>query len=648
MVIYYYDIIMYEIKDKLGHFRKRLNDMRGEREPFENQWYFNQLQVEAQSYEDGDKFYPNTKLEQAIIEMRLWGRTSDITIDVEPDQYEPNLDEAIIAKHVLYKFMHEEEWHKQLRYWRHDKAVTGTGVFFCGISHDITCEIKRDEVKLDVQVGNGYFNNKGKKKVYNEKWYFMPQNVPLASFYVDDNAMQQPDFARAVDCIMCEFGDKEDLIAKYKNVPWVDKDALESLMPTATGETEYGQDVKHGQIVLYHYFNRITKDWYIVGNEKAVIYETMYEFDCEWLPFVLCQHHPRNNKLYGMGDPEVIAALKATKNATWQAIVGWTLLSSGKLLLSGNSGEFTDSMDNAARVYSWEITIKEVTNSVENYKQIDTNINMSNNLNLLQLIDDEVRAATGIDVRAAFEAPEQNLGQTEIKEENKAIRLKAIDELEDLAIGAALTIALANIVKFAPVLKRSTKEISFNGNIKEFESEYTITIPDVTIKKKGKNTMVEEDMWSYGELEFTKDLIKGNNKVRVTTASTNNSKLNVIEKNKAKEMVNIIKVLSEVYGLENIIRDIPLEQSWSIVAHAYWLGDKDTVVKSKKKKIKDKNAAMLKAFWDFISTMWDGSNQQGVQWPIEGAWEITWGQAMPTGWGKISDLPDGEATTILW
>lgn len=214
----------------------------------------------------------------------------------------------------------------------------------------------------------------------------------------------------------------------------VNKEALESLLPTAKDVSEYGQHVANGQVVLYHYFNKLSKDWIIVGNGKEIIYETKYEFDCDGLPFVMCQHHPRNNKLYGMGEPEVIAALKATKNATWQAIVDGTMLSGGKLLLAGNSGEFTDSMDNAAKVYGGEITIKEVTNSVENYKQIDTNINQSNNLNLLELIDEEVRAATGIDVKAAFEVPEQNLGQTEIKEENKAIRLKSIDELEDLAI----------------------------------------------------------------------------------------------------------------------------------------------------------------------------------------------------------------------
>jgi hypothetical protein len=98
------------------------------------------------------------------------------------------------------------------------------------------------------------------------------------------------------------------------------------------------------------------------------------------------------------------------------------------------------------------------------------------------LIDEEVRAATGIDVKAAFEVPEQNLGQTEIKEENKAIRLKAIDELEDFAISEALTICLNNLIKFAPILKRSRKEISFNGKITEITSPYTLQLPDVKIE----------------------------------------------------------------------------------------------------------------------------------------------------------------------
>lgn len=639
---------MFEIKDKLSHFKKRLNDMRWEREPFEDQWYFNQLQTEATSYEDWEKFYPNTKLEQAIIEMRLWQRSSDIMFDVEPDQYEPNTDEAVIAKHVLYKFVHEESWHKELRKRRHDKAVTWTWVFFCWISHDITCEVRREKIKIWPEIGNWYFSNKWKKKVFNEKWYFMPQNVPLVSFYVDDNAIQQPDFWRAVDCIMCEFGKKEDIVAKYENVPWVDKDALEALSNTATWETEYWEDVRHWQVVLHHYFNKITKDWFIVGNEKEIIYETLYEFDTPWLPFVLCQHHPRNNKLYWMGEPEVIAALKATKNATWQAIVDSTMLSGWKLLLAWNSWEFTDSVDQSARVYWWEITIKEVTNSVENYKEIDTRIDMTGNMNLLELIDDEVRSATGIDVKAAFEVPEQNLWQTEIKEENKAIRLKSIDELEDVAIWEAMTMALANIVKFAPVLKKSTKEISFNWEVQEVESGYTISIPDVKIINKDWRTYVEEDMWNYWELEFTEDIIKGRNKVRVTTGSTNNSKLNVIEKNKAFEMVNVIKMLSDVYWPEKIIEMFPVDQIETRINNAFWYWDRDTEVKSKKQRVKDENMEKIWAFREFITSLTEDANQQGMEWPTLWGWQTNKDQWRPQLWAWLPKENKPPTPAVLW
>lgn len=69
----------------------------------------------------------------------------------------------------------------------------------------------------------------------------------------------------------------------------------------------------------------------------------------------------------------------------------------------------TDSVDEQMRVYSGEISIKDVTNSIEQYKEIDTRVDLSSSLNLLELVDEEVRAATGIDVKAAFEVPEQNL-----------------------------------------------------------------------------------------------------------------------------------------------------------------------------------------------------------------------------------------------
>lgn len=72
---------------------------------------------------------------------------------------------------------------------------------------------------------------------------------------------------------------------------------------------------------------------------------------------------------------------------------------------------------------------------------------------------DEIRMNTGMDMRAPFEAPAQQLGTVEIMEENKAIRYKAVDESRDLAIDRAFTHALNNICKYAPALLRKVEEI---------------------------------------------------------------------------------------------------------------------------------------------------------------------------------------------
>lgn len=626
---------MYQIENPLEHVRKRLSKMREARQPYEEQRTLNQDQTEATSREEEDKFYPNTKLEQAIIEMRLWGRAWDVVIDVEPDQHEPNEKEATIAKHILYKFMHEEKFHKTLRQRRHDKAITWTGVLRCWISHFITCEIQKNDIKIKPQIGNGFYEKKGKKKVYHENRQFLPTNLALSSFFIDENAINQPNFERAVDCIMCEYWTKEEMIHRRGDVPWVDKEALERLENKTENDPERGEVSPDGRVTLYHYFNRLTKDWIIMGNETEIIYKSEYEYECDWLPFVVCQQHPRNNCIYGIGEPEMVSALKAAKNATRQAIIDGVMLSSGKMLLVGNSWELVDSVDSQARVYSGAITMKEVTNSVEQYKEVDTRIDLNPMSVLLDLIDNEVRIATWIDMKAPFEVSEQNLWQTEIKEENKTIRLKSIDELEDFAIGEALTISLNNLIKFAPTLKKSKKEIDVNGNISEVVSDYTIQIPNVRIdKKKG---YIEEDLGEYGELEFTDDLVKGKVKVRVITSSTSNNRLTVLEKNKVKELGEIISTAEQIYWPDLVMEQAPFDFFRQKVMSAYGYGDKDTQAKSKKQQTKEKNAKMLqmiKELWQSFTQLSQDAIQPQVQWTPQA---VQWA-------GKEAQTP----ATVLW
>ena len=74
----------------------------------------------------------------------------------------------------------------------------------------------------------------------------------------------------------------------------------------------------------------------------------------------------------------------------------------------------------------------------------------------MEVINAEIRQDTWEDPRAGFEAPEDTLGQTEIVEENKTIRVKSIHESRDIALDKALTYTLQNI---AYELKRRKKEL---------------------------------------------------------------------------------------------------------------------------------------------------------------------------------------------
>ena len=147
-------------------------------------------------------------------------------------------------------------------------------------------------------------------------------------------------------------------------------------------------------------------------------------------------------------------------------------------------------------------------------------------------------------------------------------------------------------------MKRSTKEISFNGKITEITSPYTLQLPDVKIE----GIQVEEELGNYGELEFTDNMVKGYVKVRVVTSSTNNSKLKVLDKNKVKEMVDIIKVASETYGIDKVAELVPLDWFWGTVTQAYGYGDKDTQAKSKKQKTKDENIKKLEAIQEMAQS----------------------------------------------
>jgi hypothetical protein len=162
-------------------------------------------------------------------------------------------------------------------------------------------------------------------------------------------------------------------------------------------------------------------------------------------------------------------------------------------------------------------------------------------------LDKEIREATGLDINAAFEAYHETLGQTEIREENKAIRQKGTDELMNQALDKALTMMLSNISRFAPVVLRVMTDIEVNGKKTKLTQRPKIQIRDVKVTVKKGQQYIEEDYGNYGYLELTPETLGGDMTVNVITPNTFNSALASIEKERQKEFMNNLAILADVY-----------------------------------------------------------------------------------------------------
>jgi hypothetical protein len=586
--------------DTLWHINKRYNDMRSERDKFLVEWETDDLQYEAETYEDNMwNLHVNTPMEQNLTEMELW-RTAGLPLfDVQPDGYRADVQKLETARYILHYFIDKEQRYKENRRWKMDKSKYGTGIFFTGIRMEIDIvpeywEWEEESTKL------AFWNHKKAKETQKINWSFTPQNVPIRMFLFDDRAMRQSNFDRAQDCIMLEFLTKEELTTRYWDNKYFNKKVIEWAVETQIEEGEYGILTEQPMIVLYHYFNKSTKQYAIVINKTDTLFDWKMLYKDWKLPFVVCQHYPNNACIYGIGIPRKVRAEKAYTNNMKQYMLDWARLWSGKILAMGNSWEVVDWN---LSVWAWQINIARFSNSIEQVKEISTGVDLNWPLAVLNMLKDDVRGNTGIDLNAVFEPPANQLGTVEIIEENKQIRSKSVDELMDFAYDEALTKMLDNIAIFAPRLLKTTKKVKDKKGkvIKEVHEYPKLQIPNVKITKKKGKQYIEEEMWEYGYLDFTPETLEGWMCVRVVTGTTANTRMQIIEKNKTNEFIQRYIQLTQVVWPEKMEEVFPMDQvleKWKVV---YGYDDKKLVADTKKDKIRRDNEEKLALLKEMMS-----------------------------------------------
>lgn len=607
--------------------------MQSARSQFETERDLCDLQFNAESYEDPvtGRFMYNDDMEQSLIEMEV-GRTAwEIIFDVKPSTYDTDIEKLEASKHVLRAFLEKENAYREIRTFKQDKARYWTGIFFTWIRYDTYYIAKAEDQKVSDSMW-WFYTKKFKKKIKVDEWMFTPTNVPIRSVYVDDRFIRQNDPNKLEDCIFKETVTYETLEQRYKGKKNFSQDWIGTSWTSDNSPAYWVQPQDQNKLFqLYHYYNRKTRMYAIMIDDRILLYEGEMQYIRSALPIRIAQHYPNSACIYGISIPQKVRSYKAVKINMMQSIIDWARLWSGKLLATGNGSEFLDNI----YVPSGGIWMAELSSSVDNIKEIDTRVDMNWPIEAIALVDRWVRESTALDIWAPFETKDETLGQTEIREQNKVVRHKAMDEIYNQCLDLALTDTLENISQFAPTLLRTVKTIKIDGKPVTTNVERpTIKIENVRIEKKKGQTIVEEDYWSYWYLELKPETLPWDIMVHVTTPYTNNIIADQIEKATANEFVKTVVELWSVYWPEVMNDKAPIDEIRSMLSKSYnfeegkfsWVTKKDRARREVAGKIKKLNE-ISEQWLALLTNQWQNV-QNNMGWATETAQQA---QATPQG-----------------
>jgi hypothetical protein len=89
-----------------------------------------------------------------------------------------------------------------------------------------------------------------------------------------------------------------ELQTRYKDNKNIDQEELAkvSYWVDQDEQNKESQSIEEREIVLFHYFHRITKKYMIVANEDNVLFNGLFLYDDGKLPFVNTQHYTNVNR----------------------------------------------------------------------------------------------------------------------------------------------------------------------------------------------------------------------------------------------------------------------------------------------------------------------------------------------------------------
>lgn len=201
------------------------------------------------------------------------------------------------------------------------------------------------------------------------------------------------------------------------------------------------------------------------------------------LPVVPVQHYRNTESIYGIGIPERFSTIKPYMNNLLKAAVDGAWLNSGNVIFMGN--DLT--IDGEVYVEPGEVTISHVTGDATKIQPYQTNINIGQITQILQVMEDFGIQATGLNAKSSYTSPASTAFEAGIIKEEQNQRLKIVAKNRNFGLSRAFEMLLSNILQFAPVLYADK---IFNGDqIKDFK-RYEIQVQNRKLVRNEKEEVV--------------------------------------------------------------------------------------------------------------------------------------------------------------
>lgn len=118
------------------------------------------------------------------------------------------------------------------------------------------------------------------------------------------------------------------------------------------------------------------------------------------------------------------------------------------------------------------------------------NINIGQLIEMLRILEDYGIQATGLNQKAPYTSPAKTAFEAGIMKEEQNNRLKTVAESRDFGLDRAFSLALSNILQFAPYLET---QIVIDESQNSVESKKEIKIKDKKLKRDGESISGMED-----------------------------------------------------------------------------------------------------------------------------------------------------------